>query len=105
MKLNEIIKLFLLFMPSIIFAKNKTKIVDLNTKIIFDDKMVNKVFLDKTITGKSWNCNRQICPAVIISSLKKKSHSGLFCFKAIENANETEFSVFERCKGSSDWLR
>lgn len=40
-------------MPSIIFAKNKTKIIDLNTKIIFDDKMVNKVFLDKTITGKS----------------------------------------------------
>lgn len=73
MKLNEIIKLFLLFMPSIIFAKNKTKIVDLNTKIIFDDKMVNKVFLDKTITGK-WNCNRQICPAVIISGFifKKK---------------------------------
>lgn len=76
-------------MPSIIFAKNKTKIVDLNTTIIFDDKMVNKVFLDKTITGKSWNCNRQICPAVIISGFifKKKSHSGLFCFKAIENAN------------------
>lgn len=40
-----------------------------------------------------------------VSSLKTKSHSGLFCFKAIENANETEFSVFERCKGSSDWLR
>lgn len=53
MKLNEIIKLILLFMPSIIFAKSKTKIVDLNTKIIFDDKMVNKVFLDKTITCKS----------------------------------------------------
>lgn len=52
MKLNEIIKLILLFMPSIIFAKNKTKTVDLNTRIIFDDKMV-KVFLDKTITGKS----------------------------------------------------
>lgn len=61
-------------MPSIIFAQNKTKIVDLNTKIIFDDKMVNKVFLDKTITGKSWNFNRQICPAVIISGFifKKK---------------------------------
>lgn len=40
-----------------------------------------------------------------VSSFKKKSHSGLFCFKAIENANKTEFSVFERCKGSSDWLR
>lgn len=62
-------------MPSIIFAKNKTKIVDLNTKIIFDDKMVNKVFLDKTITCKSWNCKRQICPAVIISGFifKKKN--------------------------------
>lgn len=60
-------------MPSIIFAKNKTKTVDLNTRIIFDDKMV-KVFLDKTITGKSCNCNRQICPAVIISGFifKKK---------------------------------
>lgn len=31
----------------------------------------------------------KFCPAVIISGFifKKKSHSGLFCFKAIENAN------------------
>lgn len=106
MKLNEIIKLFLLFMPSIIFAKNKTKTVDLNTRIIFDDKMV-KVFLDKTITGKSWNCNRQICPAVIISGFifKKKIILFNFVLKQLKMLMQTEFSVFERCKGSSDWLR
>lgn len=89
MKLNEIIKLFLLFMPSIIFAKNKTKIVDLNTKIIFDDKwlitcsltrllLVNpEIVTDKFVQQLSFQ----------VSSLKTKSHSGLFCFKAIENAN------------------
>lgn len=94
-------------MPSIIFAKNKTKIVDLNTKIIFDDKMVNKVFLDKTITGK-WNCNRQICPAVIISGFifkKKNLILVYFVLKQLKMLMQTEFSVFERCKGSSDWLR
>lgn len=76
-------------MPSIIFAKNKTKIVDLNTKIIFDDKMVNKVFLDKTITGKSEIVTDKFVQQLSfqVSSLKKKSHSALFCFKAIENAN------------------
>lgn len=52
MKLNEIIKLFFLFMFLIIFVKNKIKIVDLNMKIIFDDKMVNNVFFDKIIIGK-----------------------------------------------------
>lgn len=52
MKLNEIIKLFFLFMFLIIFVKNKIKIVDLNMKIIFDDKMVNKVFIDKIIICK-----------------------------------------------------
>lgn len=57
MKLNEIIKLFFLFMFLIIFVKNKIKIVDLNMKIIFDDKMVNKVFFDKIIIGKFCNCN------------------------------------------------
>lgn len=51
MKLNEIIKLFFLFMFLIIFVKNKIKIVDLNMRIIFDDKMV-KVFFDKIIIGK-----------------------------------------------------
>lgn len=95
-------------MPSIIFAKNKTKIVDLNTKIIFDDKMVNKVFLDKPITCKSWNCNRQICPAVIISGFifkKKNLILVYFVLKQLKMLMQTEFSVFERCKGSSDWLR
>lgn len=95
-------------MPSIIFAKNKTKIVDLNTKIIFDDKMVNKVFLDKTITGKSWNCIRQICPAVIISGFifkKKNLILVYFVLKQLKMLMQTEFSVFERCKGSSDWQR
>lgn len=95
-------------MPSIIFAKNKTKIVDLNTKIIFDDKMVNNVFLDKTITGKSWNCIRQICPAVIISGFifkKKNLILVYFVLKQLKMLMQTEFSVFERCKGSSDWLR
>lgn len=92
-------------MPSIIFAKNKTKIVDLNTKIIFDDKMVNKVFLDKTITCKSWNCKRQICPAVIISGFifkKKNLILVYFVLKQLKMLMQTEFSVFERCKGSSD---
>lgn len=52
MKLNEIIKLFFLFMFLIIFVKNKIKIVDLNMKIIFDDKIINKVFFDKIIICK-----------------------------------------------------
>lgn len=45
MKLNEIIKLFFLFMFLIIFVKNKIKIVDLNMKIIFDDKWLMMCFL------------------------------------------------------------
>lgn len=36
-------------MPSIIFAKNKTKIVDLNTKIIFDDKWLIKCSLTRLL--------------------------------------------------------
>lgn len=40
-----------------------------------------------------------------VSSLKKKIILFNFVLKQLKMLMQTEFSVFERCKGSSYWLR
>lgn len=40
-----------------------------------------------------------------VSSLKKNLILVYFVLKQLKMLMQTEFSVFERCKGSSDWLR
>lgn len=57
--------------------------------------LVNEIVTDKFVQQLSFQ----------VSSLKKKIILFNFVLKQLKMLMQTEFSVFERCKGSSDWLR